>query len=347
MSFSIVELKIINDFLENKKSIREIADENEGFGRTKIRNLIEKYADISDENALEVNLRLKSQKLHREVASLEEGKQEELSEEQVQLAYKQITEGGKTLTAVASELNKNRETVKSAIIDYLNGDKVAINEFKTILKDNQKCASKIEFNDSMPEEEKRKIIYSRLNYRRKMSGKNLYSEELLERKTRRLMNFFEKRNSRITDEAGKISRNQLLKMMHDYPTMLSMSLNNKIKPVVNALDNNRSLGQTNTSTILVANPSILGTSIERTKLQLKILRDSNTLNFVLKKPRILRTSPELMYAQIELWKKENKYSNPFISTKKMYELYRKTPEQVQEEFNVEEKYGEDEYFDRM
>lgn len=347
MSFSTVELKIINDFLEKKKSIREIADENEGFGRTKIRNLIEKYADISDENALEVNLRLKSQKLHREVASLDEAEQEELSEEQVELAYKEITEGGKTLTAVASELNKNRETVKSAIIDYLDEDKAAINEFKSILKDNQSSASKIDFNDSMTEEEKRKIIYRRLNYRRQISGKNLYSEELLERKANRLIKFFEKRNSRISNEEGKISRNQLLKMMYDYPTMLSMSLNNKVKPVVNALDNNRSLGQVNTSTILVANPAILGTSMERTKLQLKILRDSNTMHFVLKKPRILRTSPELMYAQIEIWKKKNKYSSPFISTKKMYELYRKTPEQVQEEFNVEDKYGDDEYFDRM
>ena len=62
----------------------------------------------------------------------------------------------KTLTAVSSELNRNRETVKSAILDYLYGDESAIKEFKTILKDNQKTAPKIVFNDSMPEEEKEK-----------------------------------------------------------------------------------------------------------------------------------------------------------------------------------------------
>lgn len=346
MSFTDVELEIINDFLKNKKSIREISEERVGVGRTKIGNLLKRYASISDEKALEVNLGLQSQKLHKEVSSLDEVEQEGLSEEEVELAYKQITEDGKTLTAVSSELNRNRETVKSAILDYLYGDESAIKEFKTILKDNQKTAPKIVFNDSMPEEEKRKIIYQRLNYRRKISNKNQYSEELLEKKANRLINFFEKRNTRILDEEGKISRNQLLKMMYDYPTMLSMSLNNKIKPVVNALDNNRSLGAINTSTILKANPSILGTSMERTKLQIKILRDSDTMHFVLKKPRILRTSPELMYAQIGIWKK-SKYSNPFISTKKMYELCGKTPKQIQEEFNIEDEYGDDEYFDRM
>lgn len=63
------------------------------------------------------------------------------------------------------------------------------------------------------------------------------------------------------------------------------------------------------------------------------------------KPRILRTSPELMYSQIQLWRKEGKYSTPFVSARKLNELYGKTTEQIQKEFDVKTEYGDDEYFD--
>lgn len=294
MVFTETESKIITDYLKNKKSIRTIEEENPWYGRTKIRNIIERYASLSMKNAEQVGLALQSQKQHKEVKHIEES--EELSDEQIEKAYKSIIVQRKTLTVVAGELKRNRETVKNAIIDYLGDDKISVLEFKNILKENQNPGSKIVFWNELSDEEKKILIF---------------------------------------------------KMMYDHPTMLSMSLNNKIKPVVNTLDNNRDLGKNNTSTILRENPAILGASLERTKLQIKILRDSKTMHFALRKPRVFRTSPELMYAQIKLWEKGNKHSSPFVSTKKMYELYGKTVNEVQEEFNVEDKYGDDEYFDRI
>lgn len=347
INFTEEELNIIDCYLEKKMSIREIAEANEGFGRTKIRNIIERYASISDENKNKVYLRLYSQKSHKKVNSLEEINQEDLSEEQVILAYRDITENGKTLTEVSSSLDKNRETIKKAIIDYLSGDKDAISEFKQILKDNQNFRENCYFKDSNSQEEKLQIIFARLNYRRKISNRHPYSEDMLERKASRLMRFFEKRNSKMETEDGKISNNQLLRMMYDYPTLLSMSLNNRLRPALIALENNKNVGKENTSKIIKENPGVLGSSIERTKLQLKILKDTQTLHFIFDKPRILRTSPELMYSQIQLWRKENKYSTPFVSTRKLYELYGKSAEEIQEEFKVEKEYGDDEYFDRM
>lgn len=347
IGFSEEEKNIIQCYLEKNMSIREISEAKKGFGRTKIRNIIERYANLNDETAAEVKLRLYSQKLHRAVSSLDEINQEDLSEEQVILAYRDITENGKTLTEVSAGLDKNRETVKSDIMEYLSGDDEAIKEFKRILKDNQNLRGTHVFKDSMTQEEKLQRIFERLNYRRKISGRKPYSEGLLERKAIRLMSFFEKRNSKIQNEAGKISNNELLRMMYDYPTLLSMSLNNKLRPALMALENNKNVGEVHASKIIKENPGVLGSSIERTKLQLKILSDTKTLRFVFNKPRILRTSPELMYSQIQLWAKEGKYSTPFVSTRKLEELYGKTAKQIQKEFDVESEYGDDEYFDRM
>lgn len=342
-----IEYNIVEDYLENQISIRSISEKYSEYGRTKIKNIIDKFASINEENANRVALALQSQKQHKEVTVIEE--QEELSEEQIEYAYKSITIQRKTLTAVASELKKNRETVKNAIFEYLGEDKVSVSEFKKILKENQNSSNKVVLWNELSDEEKEKLIIKRLNDRREISNKNPYSEETLHKKSNRLIKFFEKRNAKLSEDekTATISKEQLFKMMYDYPTMLSMSLSNKIKPILHALDNNKDLGKANTSAILRENPAVLGASLERTKLQVKILKDSETMQFALRKPRIFRTSPELMYAQIKLWQAEKKYSNPFLSTKKMFDLYGKTVEDIQKAYPVEEKYGDDEYFDRM
>lgn len=188
--FTDIEYKIIKSYLEEQKSIRTISEENPGYGRTKIRNIIDRYAAKSTVNATQVELALQSQKQHKEITSVEE--QEELTEEQIDAAYKAITVQRKTLTMVASDLKKNRETVKNAIIDYLGNDNIAILEFKSILKANQTPSNKLVFWNDLTDEEKKNLIFKRLNDRRALSKKYPYSEEMLQRKANRLINFFEK-----------------------------------------------------------------------------------------------------------------------------------------------------------
>ncbi len=288
-----IEKQIVDLYLNKGLSIRKISEKYPEYGRTKIRNILEKYASISGENREQILLKLYNQKNHRQVKSLEE---------------------------IETISKKQKETS--------NPDE-----------------KKIKYSDSMSKEERLNIIFSKLNQRRKIKGRQEYSVQLLERKANRLIKFLNKRNSGIDDENGKITEDQALKMLYDYPTLLSLSLNNKIRPALIALENNPNIGKENASKIIRDNPSVLGTAIERTKLQLKILANTNTMQFVLDKPRILRTSPELMYSQIKLWKSEGKYSTPFVSNKKLYELYSKKPEEILKKFKVQEEYGEDEYFD--
>lgn len=342
--FSPEELQIIKEYIIKKMSIREIAALHEGFGRTRVSNIIDKYANSGEERAIEIALRKVSQKNHKEVSSIEEITDEELTEEQIEMAYREIIEGRKTLTSVAGALKKNRETIKKAIIDYLGDDKIAIKEFGKVLKDNQNYATETKFFDNLSEEDKIKCIFERLNLRRKLAGRPVYTYDFLERKYDRLINYFEKRNLKIDNPTAKLSKADVLRMMFDYPTMLSMSLTDKIKPVINSLDY-KHLGFFDTSKVLRQNASILGTSLERINLQMRVLKDTETLQFALKKPRTFRTSPELMYALIKLWEQRDKQGVPFITTKKLYEQYMLVPEKACELNNIRDQYGDDEYFD--
>lgn len=152
------ELQIVDEYLSQKKSIREISLLHEGFGRTKISNVLDKYANSGEERAIEIALRKTSQKNHKEVKSLDEISDEELTEEQIELAYKEIIEGGRTLTKVSEEFGKNRETIKKAIIDFLSDDKLAIKEFQKRLKDNQKFDKETEFLN-LYQKKQRKNVY--------------------------------------------------------------------------------------------------------------------------------------------------------------------------------------------
>lgn len=154
-SFSQEELQIIDEYVKQGKSIREIALSHKEFGRTKISNIIEKYANSGEERAIEIALRKVSLKHHKEVTSLDEINTEELTEEQIELAYKQIIETRKTLTKVAHDLGRNRETIRRAIIDYLGGDEVGVKEFRRALKDNQNLTKEKDFFENLTEEEKK------------------------------------------------------------------------------------------------------------------------------------------------------------------------------------------------
>lgn len=287
------ELEIIDLFLNQGFSIRKISERYNSYGRTKIKNILKKYASLSDENRQAIELKLYNQKTHRKAKNTEEMDfQKRVTKEKVESQPK-----------------------KSDIFAQLS------------------------------REEQLNIIYTKLNERRVLNGRKTYKIEMLERKANRLLDFFEKRNEGIENPLGQISEYQVLKMLYDYPTLLSLSLNNKIRPTLMVLEKNANIGKEKASKIITENPAVLGTTIERTKLQLRILKDTGTLKFVLEKPRILRTSPELMYAQIRLWKKDKKFSTPFVSNKKLYELYNKKSDEIEAEYRIQDEYGDDEYFD--
>ena len=340
--FSDEEKVILDEYLNKGLSVRDIEKVHKGFGRTRIKNIIDKYALYSEETAKEVMKIRLTQKYHKEITD-NDLERDELTEEDIQSAYYQIMQGEKTLTAVAGELDRNRDTLKGAIEEFL-GDRESITEFRAVLKQNQKVSKDRQIFFSLSPEEKKQIIFLRLNYRRRLLGKTEYTQELLEKKFTRTKNYFEKRNSKMDDPDARISEDELLKMMYDFPTILGTSISGKIKPIVKLLDY-KYLGFKDASKLLRENPSILGTSIERTSLQMNILRDTDTLSLAMEKPRTFRTSPELMYALIHVWKDKKLTRTPFITLKKAEALYKKLPVELERTYDVKEEYGDDEYFD--
>ena len=341
--FSDEEKEILDEYLNQNLSVREIEKKHKGFGRTRIKNIVDRYALNNEETAKEVQKVRLTQKYHKEITD-EDLDREELSESEIQDAYYKIMQGENTLTGLAQELGRNRETLKGAIEEFL-GDRESIAEFKAVLKQNQKVSKDRQMFFSLSPEEKKNVIFLRLNYRRKLLGKSEYTEELLDKKFTRTMNYFRKRNAKMIDPEGHLSEEQILKMMYDYPTILGTSISGKIKPIIKILDY-KYLGPKDASKLLRENPSILGTSIERTALQMNILRDTDTLKFAMEKPRTFRTSPELMYALIHAWKDTHLTRTPFITLKKAEAIYKKTGDELEKKYDVmDSEYGDDEYFD--
>lgn len=341
--FSDEEKEILEKYLTKGMSVRDIEKEHKGYGRTRIKNIIDRYSVHSEETAKEVlKIRL-AQKYHKEVSD-DDLDREELTDAEVEDAYYKIMQGSNTLTGLAQELGRNRETLKGAIEEYL-GDKEAILEFKAVLKQNQKVSKDRQIFFSLTPEEKKEVIFARLNYRRKLLGKTEYNRELLEKKFTRTMNYFNKRNSKMEDPEGHLSEESILKMMYDYPTILGTSISGKIKPIIKLLDY-KYLGPKDASKLLRENPSILGTSLERTSLQMNILRDTDTLKFAMEKPRSFRTSPELMFALIHAWKESHHTKSPFITLKKAEAVYGLNGDELERKYDVmDSKYADDEYFD--
>ncbi len=335
------EIEIIEQYLSGK-SIRQIAEENKNFGRTRIRNLIEKccsnYPQIRDI----MEKRLFQNRYHKKDGdSLE---LEDLTEEQVKQAYEDIKEG-KTLTEIAKVHGRTRDFIKNRIIEYIN-DEEEEKEFLDLLKSNQHPIKKDVFLQ-MSEEEKKKVLFEKLNRRREKNNREKYSETFLERKYERLKKYFlETRNEKMQDDE-KISEEQLFKILYDTPTLLSSSLSNRIIPAMENLDNNENIGISMANKIIKTDASILCSSIERTNLQIRILKDNELLEKFLQKPRNFRTSPEMIYALIQLHKAGGVKDNQiFITKSKLQKKYEVNPEEMLEEFDIKQKYGEEPYFDR-
>lgn len=338
------QFKILHMFLEEKQSIRNITQVI-GMGRTKVGNVIGACVGLDDELDRLIELRKINLRTHKNVQDISEIDMTPLTDEDIEFAYVEIIQGGNTLTDVAAILGKQRDTVKKAIIEWLDDDRDAVKEFRQVLKDNQNGSRESRYFKSADEEEKKAMIFNKLNNRRKLSKKGEYPISMLEKKYERLAEYFEKRNSRMSHEDDKITRDDLLAMLYDYPSMLGLSLSDKIRPLIGKLDE-KYLGEANTSKVLKENPGIVGTTLTRIRLQINILKDSGTLDKALDKPRVFRTSPELLYAEIAHWKEVRpSIATPFMSRTRLEEIYRKTPEEIIEAHDVRDVYGTDEYFD--
>lgn len=343
------ELNVIDLYFNKKKSIREIA-RLRGSGRTSVTNIINKYGNMSDENARELAIRKKLDLENRRNVETSNVKNKiPLTEKQIKKMHSEIISRKKSLTALSEETGKHRDTIKRAIIQYLNDDR-KIKQFEEVLKENRSLTQvkyfvnydNKKFNE-LPEEIKKQRIFEKLRPRRRVTGRKPDSEDLLEERYNRLTQFFITRNDKIENEEDKISDEEIQKMMYDTPKLLTLSLENKVKPSVDMLDSE--FGISNTSYILKENSVIIASSLIRTLLQIKILKDTNTTKYVLEKPRAFRISPEFMYALIKHWELNGKSSTPFIDTEKLYRMYGETSKSLQEKYNIKDEYGDNEYFD--
>lgn len=342
-AYSSTEVRIIIDYFSGK-SIRQLAIENKrfGYGRTKIRNLIERCAIEHGSLNDEKDKILFKNKTHKKNTD-DYNEDLELTELQVRKAYEDIL-NGTTLTEVSKTYGRTRDFIKSRIIDYIN-DEEEEKEFLEVLKSNRHSKKRNDFFEAS-EEVSKKLIFDRLNKRRKVNNRPEYSETFLEKKYLRIKKYFlETRNEGL--ESDKISEKDFLKMLYDTPTLLSSSLRSRIIPAVENLDNNKSIGAENTNRIIKEDASILCSSILRTNLQIRILEDNNLLEDCLSKPRNFRTSPEMIYALIELHKNKTvKESSVFITKSRLEKKYRLSPEVLTEKYNIKEEYGDDPYFER-
>ncbi len=348
--FTPTEMRIIELYLNENCSIREIETQVQGYGRTKINNVLKRYAKTSEEADRQIKLRKYNSKNHRNSESLDDVEEMELSEEQVEEAYKLVILEGQSLRSLSQKYGVNRETIRRAILDYLD-DENDEKEFLNALEQNRNGTSGTPKKSflKLSDEEKKEIIFKKVNQINLNQGRKEYNREFLEKGFERVFNYFYKeRNEKLKDEESKLSKDDIYAMMYDFPKMIAMSLNNKIKPIVNALEYEH-LGQANASIVLRENPAVMGTALSRLNLQMKILKATGTLKYVLRKPRILRTSPELMYALIKRNEAENRENSsqidPFMSKAKLLERHQTTPEEIMKKYDVRTEYEDDEYFD--
>ena len=343
--FNGTEMKIIKDYFSGA-SIRKLADSYEGYGRTKIKNIIQRYVDEFPEQEAEVKNMLKANKYHKKEG--ESVELPELTDEQIAQAYDDIQNNGITLTAVAKSLGRTKDYIRKRVLEYINSEEEE-KEFVDTLKSNQHKKRRDDFL-GMSEQEKKDYIFTKLNRRRELNDRPPYDLPFLEKKYARLRRYMlEIRNENVPENA-RLSEDDFFKILYDTPTLLSSSLRNRVVPALENLDYHKDIGMENASKIIKDDASILCSSIQRTNLQIRILSDNNLLHIFLNKPRSFRTSPELMYGLIEFHKKgkgknENlDESQIFITKTKLQNKYGMNPEDLTRKYNVQDEYGDDEYF---
>ena len=207
--FSGFEKRIVEDFLDGK-SIRELVNMiaqngNKGrrMGRTAIKNLLMEYAKCYPEYKEEINNRLFQNRTHK---TTEEAEISDLPRSVIEYLYYQIINSQKTLTEISLEYGRTRDYIKRRIIEFLPEEKQ--DEFLGRLKENQNSNSDelYKLYESLPDNEKKDIIFEKINERRKKAGKKPYTIDLLERKLKRIQHYFlVTRNEKI-----KESRNMLI-----------------------------------------------------------------------------------------------------------------------------------------
>ena len=315
-SFSTEELKIIARF-EGGESIRKLAEEYEGYGRTKIKNLLMAYIECFPEKSESIERLLVAGKTHKPVDKVDLDVQD-LTEEEVRDIYDQIR-NGETLTNIAVKYERTRDYIKNKILDLL--DEEETKEFLEILRANQnKSRNKYMAFLEASEGEKITIIFNRLNVRKSKTNSSLYSFLFLTKKCARLKQYLlGERNELIEDEADRLKENDFWRMLYDSPTLLSCSLTDKIQPALENLDSHANVGRAMATRIIKDDASMLFSSVSRTNLQLRILKDHGLLRQFMKKPRNFRMSPELIYALIKF--NGNRNGQIFYTKKQLYKKY--------------------------
>lgn len=343
--FDGTEMKIIKDYFSGV-SIRKLADSYEGYGRTKIKNIIQKYMDEFPEQEEQVKNMLKANKYHKKEG--ESVELPELTDEQIAQAYDDIQNNGITLTAVAKSLGRTKDYIRKRVLEYINSEEEE-KEFVDTLKSNQHRKRRDDFI-KMSEQEKKEYIFTKLNRRRELNDRQPYDIPFLEKKYERLKRYMlEIRNQNVPEEA-RLSEDDFFKILYDTPTLLPSSLRNRVVPALENLDYHKDIGMENASKIIKDDASILCSSIQRTNLQIRILTDNNLLHIFLNKPRSFRTSPELMYGLIEFHRKgkgkneKTDESQIFITKSKLENKYGMKPEDLTRKYDVREEYSDDEYF---
>lgn len=350
--FTALEEMIVKAFLDGK-SIRALSSEpliegNERtkFGRTAIKNILIAYSKVYPEYQASIEERLFKNKTHKK----ETVKLRELSEQEVKDFYGQIISGEKTLTEVAMEVGRTRDYIRSRVLEKLSDEEKT--EFSDALKSNQMSGGGydqlyLEF-EALSEDEKKIIIFEKINSRRKKSDKPPYSDQFLERKLARIKKYFlVTRNEKIQDFGACLTNEEFWKMLYDTPGLLAYSMSDKIDPAMRNLDKNKNIGPERATQIIVEDASILGSSIPRTNLQIQMLVDYDLLNFFMNKPRYFRTSPELIYGLVKFAQEmQSPKEDIFLTDKQLLERYHITAESLKEMYNPQKDYGDFEYFDK-
>ena len=283
--------------------------------------------------------------------SLEDAKnysKEEPSQEEIEMAKLTIMSGRYTLSQAAKIIGRTRDYLKRKILETISDrDR---DEFLASIGNNALIGDIDEF-ESLSPEEKKMVIFDRLNERRIKLGKPQYKEALLEKKYNKLLKYFtETRNEGLADEEAKLSEDDVLLMAYETPTLLSSSLSNKIIPAVENLDSKVAIGPIATSKIIKEDSSIILSSISRTNLQVRILDDYGLLQTFMKKPRNFRTSPELIYAIAEFSMQEGRIDgirDVMLSRGQLEGRYGMSQEDIKNTFDIRKsKYGNDEYFEK-
>lgn len=344
--FNMTEISIIKEF-ENGTSIRKLTEKYNGFGRTRINNILRRYAKIFPENSDKINNQLIGNKTHKSEEEVKEAiERRELTDDELQNCFLQIKEG-KSLTSISKEFGRTRDYIKKRILDLFETEEEK-EEFLNILQENKNGKNELEEFFEAKDSIKFEIVFNKLNARRHKAKKPAYSYLMMIRKFARLKQYllFD-RNEKINNEDAKLKEKDFWFMLFDAPTLLAGSLSDKIKPALENLDNHQSVGEKNATRIIKDDASILFSSINRTNLQLKILEDYNFLEEFFGKPRSFRTSPELMYALIHFQgvEKDRPTGNIFLSKKQLLDRYGVSTESLLSQFDIKDKYGNDEYFD--